>query len=64
MDRDEDGWFVATCPELPGCVSQGRTVEEAEINIKEAIAASVETRITLGLPLKVDLQEVEIEVPA
>lgn len=33
----EDGYFVAECPSLPGCVSQGKTKEEAIRNIKEAI---------------------------
>ncbi|MFB3766014.1 MAG: type II toxin-antitoxin system HicB family antitoxin [Methanotrichaceae archaeon] len=33
----EGGWFVVECPSLPGCVSQGRTVEEALENIKDAI---------------------------
>ena len=33
----EDGGFVAECPALPGCVSEGDTVEEALANIKEAI---------------------------
>ena len=32
----ESGWYVVTCPALPGCVSQGRTKEEALANIKEA----------------------------
>ncbi len=35
----EDGWIVAECPALPGCVSQGRDEEEALANIKEAITA-------------------------
>jgi predicted RNase H-like HicB family nuclease len=35
----EDGWVVAECPALPGCVSQGKDREEALQNIKEAIAA-------------------------
>lgn len=35
----EDGWIVAECPALPGCVSQGKDQQEALINIKEAIAA-------------------------
>ena len=35
----EDGWIVAECPALPGCISQGRTEEEAMANIKEAITA-------------------------
>ena len=33
----EDGYFVAECPSLPGCISQGKTKEEAVSNIKEAI---------------------------
>ena len=39
LERAEDGWIVAECPALPGCVSQGRDEEEALANIKEAIAA-------------------------
>lgn len=37
IEQDEDGYFVAECPALPGCVSQGKTSEEAEANIREAI---------------------------
>jgi predicted RNase H-like HicB family nuclease len=33
----EDGYLVAECPSLPGCISQGPTIEEAVANIKEAI---------------------------
>ncbi len=36
---DEQGWIVAECPALPGCISQGRTEEEALQNIKEAATA-------------------------
>ncbi len=47
----EDEYFVAECPSLPGCISQGRTREEAVANIKEAIrlyiAALEEDRISL-----------------
>lgn len=45
----EDGYWVAECPSLPGCVSQGKTKEEAIANIREAIkgyiAALEEDRI-------------------
>jgi predicted RNase H-like HicB family nuclease len=37
----EDGYFVAECPSLPGCISQGKTREEAISNIKEAIKGYV-----------------------
>lgn len=40
--EEDSGWFVATCPALPGCVSQGRTEQEASDNIKEAILAWLE----------------------
>jgi predicted RNase H-like HicB family nuclease len=39
LEPAEDGWIVAECPALPGCVSQGRDEEEAMANIKEAITA-------------------------
>ena len=39
MEAAEDGWIVAECPALPGCVSQGRDEEEVMKNIKEAITA-------------------------
>jgi len=35
--QDEDGRYIAECPAIPGCVSQGRTKAEAERNIREAI---------------------------
>jgi len=39
LEKAEDGWFVAECPALPGCVSQGKDEKEALDNIKEAITA-------------------------
>ena len=38
----EDGWIVAECPVLAGCISQGKTREEALANISEAIALCLE----------------------
>jgi predicted RNase H-like HicB family nuclease len=38
LTKDAAGWIVAECPELPGCVSQGKTEVEALANIREAIA--------------------------
>jgi predicted RNase H-like HicB family nuclease len=37
ISEQEDGWWLATCPVLPGCVSQGETQQEAVKNIEEAI---------------------------
>jgi predicted RNase H-like HicB family nuclease len=39
LEPSEDGWIVAQCPALPGCVSQGRDEIEALENIKEAVTA-------------------------
>lgn len=39
LEKAEDGWIVAECPALPGCVSQGRDEKEALENIREAITA-------------------------
>ena len=63
LERDEDGWIVAECPALPGCVSQGRTEVEALANIREAIQASLETRAAHGLSLALEVAEVEVEAP-
>lgn len=39
LHPEEDGWIVAECPALPGCVSQGRDEKEALASIREAITA-------------------------
>jgi predicted RNase H-like HicB family nuclease len=58
--QDEDGMFVAECPSIPGCVSQGKTEEEAATNIREAIQECLEVRAEQGLPLIVKTREVEV----
>jgi predicted RNase H-like HicB family nuclease len=62
VDRDEDGMWVIECPSIPGCVSQGRTREEALENIREAIAGCLEVRAEMGLPLTVETAQVEVTV--
>lgn len=62
LERDETGFIVAECPALPGCVSQGRNEAEAIANIRETIEASLETRRTHGIPTKIEVAEVEVEV--
>jgi predicted RNase H-like HicB family nuclease len=62
LERDEDGVWVAECPSIPGCVSQGKTLEEALANIREAIAACLEVRAGRGLPLTIETQQVEVTV--
>ncbi len=53
LETAEDGWIVAECPALPGCVSQGRDEKEALENIKEAITAwlwAEDQKALLSLP--------------
>lgn len=47
----EDGYFVAECPSLPGCISEGKTREEAVSNIKEAIHVYITALEEDGLPV-------------
>ena len=42
IEQDEDGWYVASVPELPGCYTQGKTLEEVRERIKEAIELVLE----------------------
>lgn len=47
----EDGYWVAECPSLPGCVSQGKTREEAIQNVKEAISCYIHALEEDSLPV-------------
>ena len=62
LERDEDGGFVAKCPSLPGCVSEGDTREAAIENIREAIQGSLETRRANGIPVAVETLELDVFV--
>ena len=62
LERDEDGIWVAECPSIPGCVSQGKTKDEATENIKEAIELCLEVRAELGYPLTIETRQLEIVV--
>jgi len=49
LEPDEEaGGYVVTCPSLPGCYSQGDTIEEALANIREAIELCLEDMVALG----------------
>jgi len=60
----EDGYVIAECPALPGCLSQGRTRQEALANIREAIEAVLLTRQDLGISSVFEVAEMEVTVPA
>lgn len=55
----EDGMYVAECPVIPGCVSQGSTKQEAFKNLKEAMALCLEVREERGMPLTADMLELK-----
>jgi predicted RNase H-like HicB family nuclease len=54
MYKDEDGYWVVECPSLKGCISQGKTKEEALSNIKEAISGYIPALEEDGLPVAKD----------
>ncbi|MFQ5424174.1 MAG: type II toxin-antitoxin system HicB family antitoxin [Phycisphaerae bacterium] len=62
LEPDETGMVVAQCPAIPGCISQGKTEDEALENIREAIEACLEARAANGLPLTVATREVEVSI--
>ena len=62
LDRDEDGAWIAECPAIPGCVSQGTTREEALDNVKDAIKLCLEVRAERGLPLTIETHQIEVAV--
>ncbi len=62
IERDEDGAYVVECPAIPGCISGGKTEEEALANIEDAIRGCLEVRAARGMPLTVATHEVEIPV--
>jgi antitoxin HicB len=62
LEQDEDGVFVATCPTLPGCVSQGQTRSEATENMREAIEGYLKSLKKHGDPVPPSILEEVIEV--
>ena len=61
LSPGEDGYIVAECPTLPGCVSQGKTKEEALENIREAIEGILELRRTQNHPIRPpDIVEISV----
>ncbi len=62
LEPDQDGVYVAEVPALPGCISQGRTRAKAVANIKEAIAAYLESLKAHGDPVPPSISEELVEV--
>jgi len=62
IEHDEDGVFVAECPSLPGCISQGATRDEAIANIKDAIAGCLISLQKHNEPIPPTIWEETVEV--
>jgi predicted RNase H-like HicB family nuclease len=62
IEQDEDGVFIAQCPALPGCVSQGATRAEALANIRDAMAGYVESLRKHGEPIPPSIDEEVVEI--
>ena len=62
IEKDENGIYIASCPALQGCYSQGDTVDEALQNIKDAIQLHIEARQALGEPIPIEILIDEVEV--
>ena len=62
IEQDEDGVFVVECPNLPGCVSQGKTREEALANIRDAIEGYLASLKKHGEPIPPPIGEDIVEV--
>jgi antitoxin HicB len=62
VQADEDGYFVAEVPSLPGCISQGKTRSEALQNVKEAISLYLESLQAHGDAVPPPIQEEIVEI--
>ena len=60
--NDEEGYYTATVPALPGCVTQGRTKEETLERIKEAIQGYLESLQKDGIPIPRDVELEEVAI--
>jgi predicted RNase H-like HicB family nuclease len=64
LEQDEEGWFTAEVPSLPGCISQGKTREEAVKNVQDAIQGYLESLEKHNEPVPPPITEEMVEVYA
>ena len=67
LEREADGGYHGSCPALPGCHSQGETVEEVLVNMQEAIAVYIESLKAHNEPVPVEdllIKSMEVAIPA
>ena len=63
-EQDEDGVYIASCPALQGCYSQGNTYKEAGDNLKDAIHLHIEARCEVGEPVPIEVAIDKVEISA
>lgn len=62
IEQDEDGIYVARVPDIPGCYTQGKTVEQAMERIREAIQVCLESDMEEILPMRfIGIQQLEVK---
>ena len=64
IEQDEGGIFIAECPSLPGCISEGKSRKEAVENIKDAISGYLESLKKHKEAIPPSIQEEVVEVHA
>ena len=64
IEQDEDGNYVAQCPALPGCISEGKNREETLASIKDAILGYLASLKKHGEPIPPSIEEETVEVSA
>jgi predicted RNase H-like HicB family nuclease len=62
IERDEDGRFVAVCPALQGCYTEGETEAEARELIQDAVRLHVEARLAAGEPIHQEVGTTKVKI--
>ncbi len=62
IERDEDGRFLAVCPALQGCYTEGASEEEVRELIKDAIRLHIEDRLARGEPVYHEVGATKVRV--
>ncbi len=62
VKQDEDGVYITEVPELPGCISQGKTREDALVNIRDAIEGYLFSLKKHNEPIPLSIEEETVEV--
>jgi predicted RNase H-like HicB family nuclease len=61
IEKDEEGWYVASVPEIPGCYTQGKTIQQVLERIKEAMVVCLKADGGDVKPMKfIGIQRVEM----